>query len=279
MTKTHMRHAGKCGDVFKHFALAELLNHYACSCPETHPILYIDSHAGRGLYNIQRCSDRAVFEIPVNAMPHAFRRVARHTFPPFYPGSPVLADRLLRGGDYMVLSETNAAELELLGKYLDRKTYDPDVTAVWFQHENGYPALRRVLGLYRKEDLTSILFLDPTYDDPADWEQVAEAAWIASELRPPTLHTTVVWYPVLEGQRAKIDILHRRLAQVAHAEGGTLLHQEIKVGQEPGSDMVGAGMFFVKVMPGTQQALQRAIVAGNGIYDLTAGNIFTGPRA
>lgn len=106
------------------------------------------------------------------------------------------------------------------------------------------------------------------------WPGLTVRRFLAADFRPPTLHTTVVWYPLLEGQREKVDILHRRLAQIAHEDGGTLLHQEVRVGREPGSDMIGAGMFFVKVLPGTQQALQRALVAGNGIYDLSRGNLF-----
>ena len=279
--KTHMRHAGKCGDVFKHFALAAALDHYVRMCGDEQNVIYIDTHAGRGLYNLKGHKDRAIFEVPFEHMPSAFQEVADRTFlGGFYPGSPTIAAHFLRREDRIVFCETNSDEMDLLTKYVgNSRGREETYTPAWFVREDGFTAALEHLNSLPSVGHTSILFMDPTYEDPDDWTRVAYTAERAARLRPETQHTTIIWYPVIHGQRSEVDQLHRRLADTAHRDGGTLIHQEIRVGREPGSQMVGAGMFFVKVFPGLDQALRRAILAGDGIYDLTVGNLFTGARA
>ena len=114
----HAYHAGNFADVHKHVVLVGLLQ--ALSRKDS-PWSYLDTHAGAGLYDLRSAAtlktaeaedgiaqlrhDSAVVE-PVASYLKAVRALNVADGPVhLYPGSPVIAQALLREGDRLVLCE------------------------------------------------------------------------------------------------------------------------------------------------------------------------------
>jgi len=113
----HAFHAGNAGDVLKHavvsIALGELLR-------KDKPLSYLETHAGAGLYDLAGARTRKTGEAEtgigrlwlrsdVPACLHAYLDAVRALNPDGvlrrYPGSPLVAARLLRPSDRIVLME------------------------------------------------------------------------------------------------------------------------------------------------------------------------------
>jgi len=123
----HLFHAGNFADVFKHALLARLL---LALGGKGKPYCYLDTHAGTGRYDlghewawktrefengIGRLWQRK--DIPAELAPYmdAVRSENPKGRLRYYPGSPLIALKLRRPGDRIVLSElnrTDCAELE-----------------------------------------------------------------------------------------------------------------------------------------------------------------------
>src|SRR5262245_31419413 len=115
----HLFHAGNFADVFKHALLAQLV---AGLRGKVKPFLYLDTHAGTGLYDlthpwaqknkeyhdgVARVWTRG--DAPAALAPYleAVRAENPGGRLRYYPGSPRIARRLLRSHDRLVLLELN----------------------------------------------------------------------------------------------------------------------------------------------------------------------------
>ncbi|MGR3520153.1 MAG: 23S rRNA (adenine(2030)-N(6))-methyltransferase RlmJ, partial [Roseovarius sp.] len=115
----HHYHAGNPADVHKHAALAWML---AYLTRKDKPLTYIETHAGRGLYDLadpaaQRTGEAAqgIGRLE-SALPadHPYRLRLHETRAlhgaSAYPGSPLLAALSLRPGDALHLAELHPGE-------------------------------------------------------------------------------------------------------------------------------------------------------------------------
>ena len=115
----HAFHAGNLADLQKHAALAAMLDYLL---RKDKPLSYVETHAGRGLYDLGSAEARKTGEAAQGilldeaalAEDHPYRRAlaavrARHG-PRAYPGSPLLAATLLRPGDRLHLAELHPQE-------------------------------------------------------------------------------------------------------------------------------------------------------------------------
>ncbi|CAL1129984.1 unnamed protein product [Cladocopium goreaui] len=115
----HLVQAGSSLDVFKHSVLVLFLQDF-CADPE--PFVFIDSHAGRGLYALdggrknfqrgiqllQQCTVDPLPSRPSSPLAQYLRAAAR-TGPGHYPGSAALAASWLRPQDRAMLFEISRA--------------------------------------------------------------------------------------------------------------------------------------------------------------------------
>ena len=124
----HAYHAGNMADVHKHAILSFVLD-YLVQKPK--PLSYMESHAGRGLYDlsgaealktgeavagIARVQDRFPPDHPYMRALGAIRDTAGADA---YPGSPLIARTLLRGEDTITLGEMHPQEVAALRHGLD----------------------------------------------------------------------------------------------------------------------------------------------------------------
>src|SRR5579862_8916640 len=115
MNYRHSYHAGNFADVVKHIALVAILLHLQ---KKDTPFAVIDSHAGRGSYDLASNEARKTGEaaagieklrrlVADGALGRYLEEVGNSTT---YPGSPVIAAKLLRPQDRLVAVEKHPEE-------------------------------------------------------------------------------------------------------------------------------------------------------------------------
>jgi len=147
----HLFHAGGFTDVFKHALLAQLVLELR---RKIKPFLYLDTHAGTGVYDLAHPWARKNSEYRDGIARVWARGDAPPALAPYldvvraenpdgrlrrYPGSPRIARRLMRSHDRMVLTELNEADCAALTASFagDRQ--------VKVQLADGYQALKAFL--------------------------------------------------------------------------------------------------------------------------------------
>ena len=126
MNYRHAYHAGNFADVVKHLALVAALLHLR---KKESPFAVIDSHAGRGLYDLggdaaartgeaERGIGRLLQpDVIGSALPEALHRylaIVQGASARFYPGSPLIATMLLRPQDRLIAIEKQPEEAAAL---------------------------------------------------------------------------------------------------------------------------------------------------------------------
>ncbi len=214
MKYLHACHAGNFADMMKHVALIAALLRLT---EKNRPLFLLDTHAGRGRYDLGSREGsaeaargvRKLAEAALPAPPPA--AVARyleivHSINPagdeairWYPGSPLIGATLLRPLDraaFCELSPTEANEL--------RRVFHGDAR-IGVHCRDGFEALGALLPPPEKRGLALI---DPPYEEQeADLMRVADAL-AAAALRWPQ-GVLMAWYPIKQG--AVAARLHLRL--------------------------------------------------------------------
>src|SRR5579871_6019812 len=184
MNYRHAYHAGNFADVLKHAALVLALLHLR---RKEKAFAVIDTHAGRGIYETGSGESKKTGEaaagigrlLTFSSVPGPLLRyveLVRGFGDGHYPGSPLIAARLLRAQDRLLAVEQQDEEFQRLEGEL-RST--ANARAV---HGDGYRELLR--GLPPPERRGAIL-IDPPYERADEFTRAADAlnAGIRSLLR------------------------------------------------------------------------------------------------
>ncbi len=264
----HSFHAGNFADVLKHTVLVEILQHLK---RKDKPFDYIDTHAGAGLYDLQSAEAAKLGEYRdgigrLNAdewpeLKEFLQLVAR--FNPAgglvaYPGSPVIAQQLMRNQDRASLFELHPADLEALQRNIGRDR------RIHVYNENGHQGLLRLLPPPSRR---VVVLLDPSYEVKTEYrqlQQTLEKAW-----RKFSGGVYALWYPVIERQRTE-DFID------AIAGSGIRDIQCFELGvaaDAPGHGMTACGMLVVNppwTLQGTMSELlprlSRTLAQGPGAF-------------
>jgi 23S rRNA (adenine2030-N6)-methyltransferase len=228
----HAYHAGSFSDVLKHAVLARILVHLT---RKEAPFRYIDTHAGAGRYDLS--ADKAKrspewrdgIARVLNARPPApvaellrpyLEAVGPHDAegrPVSYPGSPAIAQTLMRTQDRIALSEANADERAALIAALGR---DRRLSIVG---TDGYVALNAYLP---PKERRGVVLIDPPFEAPDEADSIVRA--LERALRKWPSGTSVAWRPIRE---ARADA--RFLNAVAALGAPGVLRLELVVGLGP----------------------------------------------
>lgn len=217
MKYRHAYHAGNFADVHKHVALLALL---AALKRKDKGFLYLDTHAGRGAYDLS--TPGAESAAGVGRFGHgehrapelrqyaqalsAFRAVPGNAH--LYPGSPLLAVRELRPQDRAVCIELLGAEAHALAQALPSR--------VRIERGDGFELLRAQLPPVERRGLT---FIDPPYEERNDFERVV--ATVAEGLRRFPTGVFAAWYPIKDAR----DALSWHAAYAAAITAATLVSE------------------------------------------------------
>ncbi len=226
MNYRHRYHAGNFADVLKHAVLLRLL---AGLQAKEKGILYLDTHAGRGGYDLTAAAEGlsrprepewpagvgrlwGLADLPAELRDYveavrAFDREARARTggggdagagPRFYPGSPRLAQASLRAQDRAVLCEAQPEEAAALAEEFAGSR------RVSTQRMDGYTALRAMLP---PPERRALVLIDPPFESQDEWARIVEA--LGEGLRRLPGGCFAVWYPLTA--RARVDAFYRQL--------------------------------------------------------------------
>ena len=214
MNYRHAYHAGNFADVLKHVLLMMLIEHLK---KKSAPFFYLDTHAGRGLYDLSEAQAQRsgeyksgigrVLDAPAAQLPaevSAYAQLVRqsagkgHSAITAYPGSPLIVARLRRPHDRLVLMETLPKEAAALKAALGRERL------VSVLESDGYAALKAHLP---PRENRGLVLIDPPYESDLEFDRVLAGLELAHE-RWPT-GTYCIWYPLTD--RAGPVRFHRGL--------------------------------------------------------------------
>jgi 23S rRNA (adenine2030-N6)-methyltransferase len=195
----HVFHAGNFADVHKHVTVLALLE-----ALQRKPggLLYLDTHAGAGLYRLQSTLARRTRESASGigrllgrapAAPELINYLARvsEVRAPgsdleLYPGSPVLAARQLRAQDRLAAVESDPIEAATLMESLRGEA------RAHVERGDGFARLRAWLPPPERRGL---VLLDPPYEDSAqDFRHLQQA--LIEGLRRFETGVFCAWYPI-----------------------------------------------------------------------------------
>lgn len=200
----HAFHAGNYADLVKHCCLVAMVRHLT---QKAGPLLYLDTHAGAGLYRLD--SDQALKTGEASAaigqlwqsadLPPLladYRQLIRSLNPNGrllrYPGSPWLAAHCLRPQDSLALCELHSTDGPLLSK-----NFAKDKRVRCFQAD-GY---RQSLALMPPASRRGLVLIDPSYEVKSEYEQVVKH--LQQLYKRFATGSYAVWYPVVEAGRTE----------------------------------------------------------------------------
>lgn len=194
----HSFHAGNLADVLKHSILTAVLE---IAVTKSNPLVYIDTHAGAGVYTFDdgtdtRAEHRAGIDslraVPLKSPPRSVARylacVASFNAGPStrrYPGSAVIAAHLLRDTDRLLLCERHPADGAALAHELRADS------RVQIESGDGYAQLKAALP---PRERRGVILLDPAYERADEPIQVIDG--LREALSRFRHGVYLVWYPL-----------------------------------------------------------------------------------
>lgn len=233
----HIYHAGNLADVHKHSMLAWMLDYLTT---KDKPLSYIETHAGRALYNLKDDAALKTGEAAqgIEKVAHWFAASDPYTRvlneirtsdgPDTYPGSPLIAASLLRASDSIHLAELHPGEHAALTSAMSpypAKIYQRD--GFELAHALTPPMPRR-----------GLMLIDPSFEVKEDYVTIPRH--IAKITRAWNVGIIVLWYPLLtsNAHAEMINILAR-----THTDA--LRHEVRFAPARPGHGMIGSGLFVI----------------------------------
>jgi 23S rRNA (adenine2030-N6)-methyltransferase len=205
MNYRHAFHAGNHADCLKHALLLLLLD--ALRRKET-PFAVLDTHAGRGIYDMSAEQAARTGEAARGALRLADVRqgplgpflaaLRAQGFPARYPGSPALVRAMLRPGDRLACCELHPEDHAALRALFAR---DAQVAA---HRRDAWEAIRALTPFAEKRGL---VLMDPPFEQEAEFTRLVAA--IAEVNRRFRAGIVAAWYPVKH--RAPVRDFHDAL--------------------------------------------------------------------
>lgn len=217
MNYRHAYHAGNFADVLKHAVLARVIEYFK---RKDAPFRIIDTHAGCGRYDLT--SDEAAKtgewqngigrllgegtsplpEEPARLLASyldAVRAENAEGLLRYYPGSPLVARRLMRAQDVLVANELHPEDHARLKGAVGRDR------RVKLMDLDGWMALK---SLVPPKERRGIVLVDPPFEVEGELERLAEG--LAQGMQRFGGGTYLLWYPIKDPK--PIAHFHARLA-------------------------------------------------------------------
>ncbi|HCT6779812.1 TPA: 23S rRNA (adenine(2030)-N(6))-methyltransferase RlmJ [Proteus mirabilis] len=238
----HSFHAGNHADVLKHIVQTLIIESLK---EKEKPFLYLDTHAGAGRYQLTNAHATRTGEylegiarlwqqeeVPELILPYLEAVGSLNTSDElrYYPGSPLLAAKLLREQDLLMLTELHPTDFPLLRTEFSR---DKRVRVC---REDGFGQLKSKLPPASRRGFALI---DPPYELKQDYSAVVKG--IVEGYKRFATGTYAIWYPVVHRQQIK------RMLKDLEATGIRKILQ-IELAVKPDSDQLGmtaSGMIVI----------------------------------
>lgn len=232
----HLYHAGNLADLHKHAMLATALAYLA---QKDKPLTYIETHAGRALYDLdapaavktgEAAAARAAYDrLPADhPLARALARTRHDHGPGAYPGSPLVAALTLRPTDRLHLAELHPAEHAALTAAMAR----------WPATVHRGDGTALALSLAPPTPRRGLCLIDPSYEIKDDYRTLP--ATIGQLHRKWNVGVLMLWYPLLEGAPHA-----PMLATLTAAHPAAMVHEVRFPPARPGHRMTGSGLFIL----------------------------------
>ncbi len=244
----HAFHAGNHADVLKHTVLLQVLRYMNLKDKGWR---YVDTHAGAGGYSLQgeyahkrnefeqgiaRVLEREDCPAPVAELVQLVRDFnggKAHQPIKQYPGSPAIAQALMRPQDQLRLSELHPTDHKILASYLG------DVPGVEIALVDGFAKLKTHLPPPTRR---GVVLIDPSYEIKTDYTRTLAALRECLQIFPEAI--VLVWLPQI--QKVEAAQLPQRLKATADSAGKKgWLHARLTVAKADakGFGMMGSSLF------------------------------------
>jgi 23S rRNA (adenine2030-N6)-methyltransferase len=235
----HAYHAGNFADVIKHVALVAILLRLK---KKDKPFRVIDTHGGRGLYDLSGSeavrtgeAKEGIARIRDLSGPQTLQTyldLTRILGAGRYPGSPLIAARLLRPDDRLIAIEKHPEEFAELKKTLAIFATTRVVEA------DGY---ERLTALLPPPERRGLVLIDPPYESDDEFERGANALIEAQRKFATGIY--MLWFPIKSAAAANAFA-----GEVANTGVSKLLRIDIDLGTQPKGDkerLSAAGLLIV----------------------------------
>lgn len=200
MNYRHAYHAGNFADVLKHVTLALVIEHLK---QKPTPFRVIDTHAGAGAYDLQgeeasktgewRDGIARLLAAPKPAEIEAILQpylAAVHAGNVggnlrTYPGSPLLARRLIRRDDRIIANELHPVDSASLAALFARDSL------VKVSSMDGWTAVKAFLP---PKERRGVVLIDPPFEQAGDLDRLV--AGLREIVRRFATGTVILWYPI-----------------------------------------------------------------------------------
>lgn len=241
----HAYHAGNAADLHKHGALAALLG---LLTQKDRGITYIETHAGRGLYDLGSAEAAKTGEaargigrhVPEGRFAEVLAGIRAQHGETAYPGSPLIARAMLRPQDRMILCELHPAEHAALSTAVGNAE---------IHRRDGHEALP---ALCPPKPRRGLVLVDPSYEVKTEYVRTAETVLRAFAKWPEAV--MMIWFPLLPEGR------HTDLLAPLHGLSGLRIDMA-DFAERPPRGMTGSGLAFVNLPHGAGAALDAARAA------------------
>jgi 23S rRNA (adenine2030-N6)-methyltransferase len=267
----HAFHAGNHADVLKHVVLIQLLRYLG---QKDAPYMYIDTHAGAGVYALDTgyAAKNLEYETGIGPLwnrtdlpePLAdYVDLVKAMNPSgkmrYYPGSPYCADKVAREQDRLRLFELHPSDSKILEENFRKVESHAAAQGqrpargkrVMIQRGDGFAGLKALLPPPSRRGL---VLIDPPYENKDDYRRVKDT--LADALTRFVTGTYAVWYPAL--QRMESRQLPDKLKRLPGA-GWLNVTLSISGPSPDGFGLHSSGMFVINP-PWTLEPLLRDLM-------------------
>ena len=251
MNYRHAYHAGNFADVIKHLALVATLAHLK---KKDKPFAVFDTHAGRGLYDLQSNEATKTGEAETgigrlaalgDASPPLgdYLNLAHAFGAQRYPGSPLIAARLLRPQDRLVAIEKHEEEARALTRSL------APFARARVMEGDGY---ERLIALLPPPERRGLVLIDPPYEAPDEFAQAAQT--FARAYRRFATGIYLIWFPIKLPSTANAFC-----AEVLAAGVSKALRIDIDIGALEDERLHAAGLLVINPPFGFDEEMRTAL--------------------
>ena len=267
----HAFHAGNHADVLKHTVLIATLQHLL---QKDAALTVLDTHAGAGLYRLDgdyattsaESTDGILRLVPpaelapaLQAYVDMVRAFNQGAATRVYPGSPFIAQRLLREQDRLKLFELHPTDARALAGNVAQLEAGRQVAVL---AEDGLEGIKKFLPPPARR---ALVLCDPSYEIKSDYGRVLDMVQDALKRFPTGVYA--VWYPIIP--RPEAHDLPRRIKTLVQKAGKPWLHATLTVkgskAPAPAGDgqrrpgLPASGMFLINPPFTLDAALRQAL--------------------
>jgi len=254
MNYQHIYHAGNFADVAKHVGLLYCLG--ALKRKDA-GFFVLDSHAGRGFYDLQSPeaqksgeAERGVQRLIVNSLNDepladyfAAIRARRGKRLSRYPGSPALIAAGLRPQDRALFVELVPAEARAADRQME------SLGRIRVEIDDGYAALKAFLP---PDERRGLVLIDPPYESLDELKQMTRAFADAYRRWPSGIF--LMWYPIRSATQR--NMVHARFESLGIAK---MLFADLAIHpDDAGLGLAGSGLMIVNPPYGADEYLRQA---------------------